>query len=382
MKVLFILSDSTATGGTEILAFNILHKLQDQGVDCYLLSRYIYDGEDPCVLSMDKTDYKIYSFLQRNPINKLFGSKLSDIFFKKVISKFAKRYQVDWIINHTYDLCAAIPTCRSWNTAQVFHWSIAGYENNIASKVLRTNRYTRVFSYFAFQITKARWHRALHKFTRLVCLTSAANSEVIDIIGLKEEKKLITIPNPIMQSKAAINVSTLSNRNIVYVGRLSHEKGVMRLLRIWEKVSKVLTDVTLSIYGEGNAFTEMKDYISKNNLERVIFRGFQKDLENIYLNADLCLLTSDTEGFGMVLVESMYYGVPCISFDCPIAPKEVIADTGILCPCYDEDLFADNVIMLMQNTEKLKEYQHKSIIRAMDFYIDKIIVCWTEMICL
>ena len=88
----------------------------------------------------------------------------------------------------------------------------------------------------------------------------------------------------------------------------------------------------------------------------------------------------ETEGFGMVLIESMYYGVPCISFDCPISPKEVIADAGVLCQCYDEENFATNVVRLMQNPELLKEYQKKSIIRAADFYIDRVIARWEKMI--
>ena len=46
MKVLFVVSDSTAHGGTEILTFNLMRELQNSGVDCYLISRYIYNGEN------------------------------------------------------------------------------------------------------------------------------------------------------------------------------------------------------------------------------------------------------------------------------------------------------------------------------------------------
>ena len=380
MKVLFVISDSNALGGTEIVAFNILNELRRLGVECYLLSRYIYEGDNSYVLNMDKADYDIYHSLLRNSVNKLLGSRLSNLYFKRIVSKVAKKYQVDWIINHTYDLCPAIPISKDWNTAQVLHWSINGYENNLSSKVSQIPMPVRLFSSLSLRQNVSCWHKSLSKFDKVVCLTSMAISEVIDIIGLSKEKDVTTIPNPIMQSESAVRVSTLTNRNIVYVGRLSHEKGVMRLLRIWKKVSTVLTDVTLSIYGDGYAITEMKDYISKNNLERVVFCGYQKDLERIYINADLCLLTSETEGFGMVLIESMYYGVPCISFDCPISPKEVIADAGVLCQCYDEEGFADNVVRLMQNPEILKEYQKKSIMRASDFYVDKVIARWKKMI--
>ena len=122
-------------GGTEIVAFNILNELRRLGVDCYLLSLYIYEGDNSYVLNMDKADYDIYHSLLRNPVNKLLGSRLSNLYFKRIVSKVAKKYQVDWIINHTYDLCPAIPISKDWNTAQVLHWSINGYENNLSSKV-------------------------------------------------------------------------------------------------------------------------------------------------------------------------------------------------------------------------------------------------------
>ena len=90
-------------------------------------------------------------------------------------------------------------------------------------------------------------------------------------------------------------------------------------------------------------------------------------------------MTSDTEGFGMVLIEAMYYGVPCVSFDCPISPKEIIADAGVTVPCFDEVAYANNVVELLKNKKLLNEFQHKSIERAKDFYIDKVIDMWIKM---
>lgn len=72
--------------------------------------------------------------------------------------------------------------------------------------------------------------------------------------------------------------------------------------------------------------------------------GYCDNKEQIYKNADLLLMTSSTEGFGLVIIEAMYYGVPCIAFDCPVSPKEVIADSGITIPCFDEDAYAQKLL--------------------------------------
>ena len=82
----------------------------------------------------------------------------------------------------------------------------------------------------------------------------------------------------------------------------------------------------------------------------------------------------------MVLIEAMYYGVPCISFDCPISPKEIIADAGVTISCFDEDAYANAVIELLNDKDKLKELQQKSIERAKDYYINKVTALWLQML--
>ena len=381
MKVLFIISDSTAHGGTEILAFNLMNQLKEQGIECYLLSRFIYEGDDDSVLSLKEMEHKRYWSLHRNLFNKLVGYKRSDEYLKEVIRRIATSLNVDWIINHTYDLCAAIPTNEGWKTAQVFHWSIKGYENNVLADIIIKKRgLSRFLSFLSFKHKQKRWHKALTNFTRHISLTNAARPEILEVCAFKDKTKLITIPNPIMHSTPSRCISSLSNNNVVFVGRLSKEKGVIRLLRIWEMVSKTLIDTTLSIYGDGTARLDMEHFIQTHHLERVFLFGFSHNIESIYTNADLCLMTSETEGFGMVLIEAMYYGVPCISFDCPVSPKEILADAGIIVPCYDERAFADNVIALIHDTRQLKLLQGKSIQRAMDFYTDKIICKWKHML--
>lgn len=379
MKVLFVISDSTAYGGTEILTFNIMHKLQELGVECFLISHTIYKGDETCVLNMSNEDYARFQSLHNNPLNKFTGRKKSNRFFKEVIRRMATELCVDWIVNHTYDLCAAIPTDGLWRTAQVFHWSVKGYEGSLKLNVQQKSFVFRLLSKISLYNSIKQWHKAIPNFKRLVCLTTAAYEEIRTFGDLISYDNIYYIPDALMHTHESKIISTLNNKTIVYVGRLSHEKGVMRLLRIWKLVAKQMPDYSLHIYGDGNERGEMEEYIRKSHLGRVVFKGFSSDLESMYTHADLCLMTSDTEGFGMVLIEAMYYGVPCISFDCPISPKEIIADAGVTVPCFDEDAYANSVVELLKNKKRLNEYQYKSIKRAKDFYIDKVVDMWMKM---
>lgn len=379
MKVLFVVSDSTAHGGTEILTFNLMRELQRAGVDCYLISRYIYDGDNSHVLNMTQTGFLRYRQLLNSPLNKLLGNRLSDNFLKDVIRKIAYKMKVDWIVNHTYDLCSAIPTDGPWKTAQVFHWSVEGYENNLKSVIQNKSFIPRILSMMLLKACIKKWHKCIPDFDRLVCLTKAGHSEIQNVYHLSTHNKIALIPDPLMQTQESTEVSSLDNKTIVYVGRLSHEKGVMRLLRIWKQVSAQLVDYTLKIYGDGYMMDEMAQFIQLNNISRVELMGFSSDLKNIYTHTDLCLMVSDTEGFGMVLIEAMYYGAPCFSFDCPISPKEIIADAGVTISCFDEDAYADAVVALLNDKAKLKVLQERAITRAKDFYINKVVNLWLNM---
>lgn len=376
MKVLFTIANANLRGGTEILAFNLLHELNAAGMDCWLLSVVPYQGQDSRVVSFADDDYRTWERLQAKPENKLAGSARSDALLRSLIEAKAAELKVEWIINHTYDICAAIPTDGKFKTAQVFNWSIRGYEDSLTVIIRKKGILGRMLSSLSFSRQRARWHKALPKFTRLVVLTDAAHEEIMETCSTVNPEKLVTIPDPLMHNEGSQVLSNLKNKNLVFVGRLSREKGVMRVLRIWERIVKELPDYTLSIYGTGDMKPKMEAFVAEHKLPGVKFMGFCSDLAQIYTNADLLLMTSDSEGFGMVLIEAMYYGVPCITFDCPVSPKEIIADAGIAVPCFDEGLYANEVLILLLDSRRLKNLQIKAISRAQSYFVQNVINLW------
>lgn len=380
MKILFTVADANLRGGTEILAFNLLHELNADGVECQLLSVVPYRGDDPLVVSFEGNDYDQWMRMLTNPLNKLRGCCQSDAFLCQLISAKVDELGAEWIINHTYDMSAAIPTDGRWKTAQVFNWSIRGYESSLERIIKNKGVVGRLLSMIGLNAQKHRWHKALPSYTKLVLLTDAAHLEIKEICPLVKDEQLVTIPDPLMQKEDSDVLTTLHNKNVVFVGRLSHEKGVMRLLRIWERIHNRLSDYTLSIYGSGDVRNEMEAFIADRNIEGVKFMGFCNDLAQIYTHADLLLMTSDSEGFGMVLIEAMYYGVPCITFDCPVSPKEIIADAGLAIPCFDEEHYSFEVIKLLRDSERMKMLQQNAVKRAGEYYIDKLINLWKNVV--
>lgn len=379
MRVLFIVSDANCHGGTELLAYALLHRLNADGITCWLLSRYPYTGSDPRVLSFAPADFRRWQRLADNPVGKLMGNARSDALFREFTARIARERGADWIVCHTYDLIAAMPTDGPWRTAQVFNWSVRGYESNLRARIATKPLPARLAARAAFEALRWRWHRAMPRLTSLVALTQAAREELRGVSRGVKGGQIAVIPDPVMRDADASQLSSLRNNAIVFVGRLSQEKGVMRLLRIWEKVAARLPRHTLAIWGEGDARAGMERFIGERRLPRVEFRGFTADLAQIYTHADLCCMTSDTEGFGMVLIEAMYFGVPCVSFDCPVSPREIIADAGRTVPCFDEQAYADTVVALLQDPGRLAQLQRAAVRQARQYYIGNIARQWARL---
>lgn len=346
------------------------------------MSRRGYGGKDSRVVAMSKGWQRVYDFVEKFPLNKLCGSCFSDWVLRRQVKKMAKRLGCDWVVSHTYDLIAAMPT-KGFKTAQVFNWSIKGYEEGLRRSIKgklksKLKDWMRVLtSRIAFEMISRRWHLALARMDKLVMLSSAAVQEMREYCPGVDYRRLIVIPDPIMAREPAKTVSSLENKHVAFVGRLSHEKGVMRLLRIWGKVQEKMSEYTLDIYGDGHLRDELKSRVEVEEWKNSVrFMGFERDLEKIYTGCDLLLMTSDTEGFGMVLIEAMYYGVPCVSFDCPVSPKEIIGAAGVTVPCFDEDAYAAEVVKLLGDETRLVACQCAAVVRAQDFYIEKIINRW------
>ena len=374
MNILFIVEDANLHGGTEILTFNLLEALSMDGIVCKILSLVPYKGECKNVVSLSQNDYNKWNSVRNSFINHISFGCYSDRILKEILRREIRNYSPKLVVNQTYDIITSLP--REANIAQVFNWSILGYESSLKYHLSKKIFFMRILSSFLNKVMMIRRRSTIHKIQRLVVLTNSAKDELCSINKKVSNSKISVIPDPLLYSGESNIISRLNNNNIIFVGRLSHEKGVMRMLRIWKRISETLSGYTLSIYGDGPARVEMEDFIKRNKIEGVILKGFCNNIDDIYPHADLLCMTSDTEGFGMVLIEAMYYGVPCISFDCAVSPKEIISDAGVIVPAYDEDVFADSIIKLLQNPQQMNDYQGRAIQRAKDFYIDKVVKQW------
>ena len=137
----------------------------------------------------------------------------------------------------------------------------------------------------------------------------------------------VFIPNVVENIPKDNEISKLERKKLISVGRLSKEKGYMDLVKIFNIISHDYPDWTLDIIGDGDEKKKIVKYIEDNNLQdKVLLHGF-RNKDYIYDRlgkASIYLMTSYTESFGIVLLEAMSMGLPCIAFSSAEGANEII----------------------------------------------------------
>lgn len=167
------------------------------------------------------------------------------------------------------------------------------------------------------------------------------------------------LPNIEMIPNAALfpevrSLSNVSATRVIAVGRLDYQKGFDRLILAWEQVQKrnEFASWQLDIYGQGEWQGYLQGMINEKGLSTsVCINKPSSTIWEEYSRSSLLVMSSNYEGFGMVLVEAMACGVPVVSFDCPCGPKDIIDDgvNGLLVKNGDIDGLAEAMMRIMRD---------------------------------
>lgn len=164
----------------------------------------------------------------------------------------------------------------------------------------------------------AKYNRIIEKHSdALVTLT------LEDAALWKKQGYVFVIPNIIKKIPEQTNLCTA--HRVISAGRLVHQKGYDRLIKAWIYVHQKHPDWALDIYGKGILYNDLYALIMKNKLEgSVQLCPPVSEITKEFFHSSIYVMSSNYEGFPMVLLEAMACGLPCISFDCPYGPSSII----------------------------------------------------------
>ena len=186
-----------------------------------------------------------------------------------------------------------------------------------------------------------------YKFAHLVVSVSKGVRDDLISKGV-QPKKIKVIYNPIITKpmvpinpciKGVQSWMDSSKKKLIAVGRLKSQKNFINLVEAIAFAKKGLNlDINLLILGDGEQREIIQNKINSLDLsENIFLAGWVKDPLSYYNLADLFVLSSDYEGFGVVIVEAMSQGLNIVSTDCKSGPSEILLDgsLGVLCKVND-----------------------------------------------
>lgn len=374
MKIIYLYDSIARTGGVERIFIDKMNYLADiLQYEVYLIttSQGNHPLSFPLSLKVKHIDLNIrfheqyqYSFFRRLGVH----IKLSKL-FNKHLQEEVNRINPDFII------CTAawMPdvVCKlKGNVKKIIESHGAKYYTHIPDKL--------TLGFFKDKLNEYSAHkkyRIIEKYCdAVVTLTHDDAKE------WKKASRVYVIPNItriILSESSACDVP-----RVIAVGRLTYQKGFDRLIDIWSKVHKYYPNWLLDIYGEGVYQHILQKQIKENHLESTItIHPFSKDIVKEYLNSSIFALSSNYEGFGLVLIEAMGCGLPCVSFDCPYGPSEIIKDKedGFIIKNGDNEGFANALCYLIKNETERKIFGKRARQNVTRFSGENIMPKWEKL---
>lgn len=374
MKILYIIDGMFNSAGRERVVANKAVSLSLMGHQVTVLTTDQRGRQSyyplPSNVEMVDLDINYDEYYGKNIFSKLAAHRSKNRLFRKRLDEFLKANPQDVIVTLMDRYVPAVLALAGKSVKVYEH-----HFNKFAMYDLRESRTKHVLQQLVYGIKDWYYTRFYYKKLDIFAVLTEEDKEYWGA-GFKN---LVCMPNSIsyIEDKA----STLENKIVISVGRLTYQKGYDRLVDVWRGVEQKNPEWQLHIYGNGEDKEMLLSKIEEYGLKNVKIFPPTSDIEKKLMEASLYVMTSRFEGLPMVLLEAMAVGLPLVSFDCKCGPRDVIEDgkNGYLIPDGDLLLMEERINSLLNDDEKLKEMSRYSKEAAMRFSHEKIMERWIEL---
>lgn len=195
------------------------------------------------------------------------------------------------------------------------------------------------------------WQRLRARlYPKVAALVSLSKADLPRFAALNPNSRVIYNASSLHAAEPNLPATPL----VLAVGRHAAQKGFDLLLLAWRRVLDQLPQtqrrqVRLRIVGDGPLEAQLHELADTLGLNRSVeWVAPTPDIEAHYREAAVFVLSSRYEGMPLVLLEAQALGVPCVAFDCPTGPREIISgNTGIVVPAEDVNALAQALQALL-----------------------------------
>ena len=375
MKKVLLFVDNLDEGGVSKVLFDLLENINREKYDITIMALYNNGMYKDKIKEYGKFKYCFDipepndNSLKANLYRKYWGGML----------RLPEKFMYKWFVKEKYDI--EIAFIHGWSTK-----FISGSNNKKSKKIAWVHADLVTWDKVDGVFKNLEHHKkAYSKFDEVICVSQIVKEGIEKKYNVKNAKVLY---NPINREK----ILKLSNEKIddinhsnkfklISVGRLSKEKGYDRLLRVVKKLVNEQIGCELLIIGSGKEYDKLNSYIKNNNLEyNIKIVGYKENPYKYVKSSDLFVCSSLSEGYSLVIAESLVLGIPVVSTKCS-GPIEILrnGENGLLVENSEEGLYK-GLKEIINSNELYINYKNRAVKEGTKFGVDNFIKSVEEIL--
>lgn len=170
-------------------------------------------------------------------------------------------------------------------------------------------------------------------------------------------------------------------RQIIMIARLAPQKRIDLMMQVWQRLYRDFPDWQVKVLGDGFGADYLRGLCREMGLEKsFLMPGAVKDVRAELGASDILCLTSEYEGFGIVLIEAMQLGVPVMAFEY-VGVRDIIRDghDGYVVPFGDVELYAQRLRALMESDEQRRQLSANALVSVRKFDKEEVMHRWVAL---
>lgn len=347
MKLFFLIERLNKRAGTERIAVDVANSLNEA------------TGWDITFVVVDDDTYSAFPLREGISVISLRGKLSRFISMGLKLRKLIKKEKPNYIIN------VAVPMSRISLLATVFtDVKVVTWEHFNLFAGSRLGYVWRLCSAFFSQKTVVLTKRDRRSYPKVL------------------QQKVITIYN--FATDLGDSRANLNSNVAISVGRLTPQKGFDLLLSVWKLVIERNPNWELHIVGSGKDEIELKQMANQLKVSQYVkFIPATCNIADNYRQSSIYVMTSRFEGLPLVLIEAKQMGLPCISFNCPNGPDEIIRPTvdGEIVEAFQIEQMSQQILKLISDRRLIKLYGKNAQLDVQErFCKEKIINEWIKLL--